>query len=216
MSECFRNLCADWNLCWNDMLYGGMKQIDLHLNYSDFDAYAVDKFIDFVPETVMNAVETVTPDSNLINFDNVICSRVVESHCRPLDLPKESYIYMYEVSFDTLQDYCKMSIGWPELWLYNEFPGRCTVMSKASESCIISEAEGFKVLIEVHPMYEYFTEMYDYTNFIQLTTKSFVPNLLCTVSNDTAVSRDGTVVKQLPARVPAKQNVYEYCSYNLF
>ena len=124
MSECFRNLCADWNLCWNDMLYSGIKQIDLHLNYSNFDAYAVDKFIDFVSETVMNAVETVTPDRNLINFDNVICSQLVESHCRPLDLPKESYMYMYEVSFDTLQDYYKMSIGWPELWLYNEFPGR--------------------------------------------------------------------------------------------
>ena len=111
MSECFRNLCADWNLCWDEMLYSGIKQIDLHLNFSDVDAYAVDKFLDFVPETIMNAVETVTPDSNLINFDNVICSQLVESHCRPLDLPKESYMYMYEVSFDTLQDYCKRSIG---------------------------------------------------------------------------------------------------------
>ena len=92
------------------MLYGGIKQIDLHLNFSNVDAYAVDKFLDFVPKTVMNAVETVTPDSNLINFDNVICSQLVESHCRPLDLPKESYMYMYEVSFDTLQDYYKRSI----------------------------------------------------------------------------------------------------------
>ena len=39
-------------------------------------------------------------------------------------------------------------------------------MSKASESCIISEAEGFKIPIEVQPMYGYFMEMYDYTNFI--------------------------------------------------
>ena len=166
MSECFSNLYADWNLCWNDMLYGGIKLIDLCLNFSDVDAYAVDKFVDFVPETVMNIVKTVTPDSNLINFDNIICSQLVESHSKPLDLPKESYMYMYEVSFDTIQDYCKRSIGWPELWLYNEFPGRCIVMSKASESCIISEAEGFNVPIEVQPMYEYFTEMYDYTNFI--------------------------------------------------
>ena len=47
MSECFRNLCADWNLCWNEMLYGGIKQIDLCLNFSNVDAYAVDKFLDF-------------------------------------------------------------------------------------------------------------------------------------------------------------------------
>ena len=166
MSECFRNLCADWNFCWKEISYGGIKQIDLCSNFSNVDAHAVDKCLDFVPETFMNAVETVTPDTNLINFDNVICSQLVESHCRPLDLPKELYMYMYEVSFDTLQDYCKRSIGWPELWLYNEFPGRCTVMSKASESCIISEAEGFNVPIEVQPMYEYFTEIYDYTNFI--------------------------------------------------
>ena len=166
MSECFRNLCADWNLCWNDMLYHGIKLIDICLNLSDVDAYAVDKFVDFVPEIFMNAVETVTPDCNLINFDKVISSQLVESHCIPLDLPKESYMYMYEVSFDTIQDYCKRSIGWPELWLYNEFPHRCIVMSKASESCIISEAEGFNMPIEVQPMYEYFTEMFDNTNFI--------------------------------------------------
>ena len=89
-------------------------------------------------------------------------------------------------------------------------------MSKASESCIISEAEGFNVPIEVQPMYEYFMEMYDYTNFIWLATKSFLPKLLCAVLNDTTVSRDSTIVKQLPARVPAKQNVYKYNSYNLF
>ena len=77
------------------------------------------------------------------------------------------------------------------------------------------KAEGFKVPIEVQPMYKYFMEMYDYTNFIQLTTKSFVLKSLCAVSNDTTVSRDGTIVKQLPARVPAKQNVYKYYSYNL-
>ena len=111
-------------------------------------------------------LKTVTPDCNLISFDKVISSELVESHCLPLDLPKESYMYMYEVSFDTIQDYCKRFIGWPELWLYNEFPRRCIVMSKASESCIISEAEGFNVPIEVQPMYEYFMEMFDYTNFI--------------------------------------------------
>ena len=149
ISECFRNLCADWNLYWNENLYGGIKKIDLHLNFSDVDAYEVDEFLEFVPETVVNAVETVTPDSNLINFDNIICSQLVEAHCTPLDLPKESYMYMYEVSFDTQQDYCKRSIGWPELWLYNEFPGRSTVMPKASESCIISEAEGCNIPIEV-------------------------------------------------------------------
>ena len=112
------------------MLYHGIKLIDVCLNFSDVDAYAVDKFVDFVPEIVMNAVETVTPDFNLINFDKVISSQLVESHCKPLDLPKESYMYMYEVSFDTIQDYCKRSIGWPELWLYNEFPHRCIVISK--------------------------------------------------------------------------------------
>ena len=51
---------------------------------------------------------------------------------------------MYEVQFLNL---CKITakgqLAGPELWLYNEFPGRCTIMSKASESCIISEAEGF-------------------------------------------------------------------------
>ena len=97
-----QKLCADWNLCWNEILYGGIKQIDLCLNFSDVDAYAVDQFLDFVPETVMNTVETVTPDSNLINFDNVICSHLVEARCTPLDLPKESYMYMYEVCFDTI------------------------------------------------------------------------------------------------------------------
>ena len=83
-------------------------------------------------------------------------------------------------------------------------------MSKASESCIISEAEGCKVPIEVQTTYKDFMEMYDYTKFI-----GFAPELLCAVSNDTVVSRDSTIVKQLPARVPAKQNVYEYNSYNL-
>ena len=58
--------------------------------------------------------------------------------------------------------------------------------------------------------------MYDYTNFIGLATKSFVPNLLCAVSNDTMVSRYSTIVKQSPARVLAKQNVYKYHSYDLF
>ena len=217
MSECFRNLCTDWNLCWNEMLYGGMKQIDLHLNFSYVDVYAVDKYLDFMPETVMNTVQTVTPDSNLINFDNVICSHLVEAHCTPLDLPKESYMYMYEVCFDTLQDYCKRSIGWPELWLHNEFPTRYTVMSKALESCIMSETEGFNVPIEVQLMYEYFTEMYDYTNFFRFTTKSFVPKLLCAVSNETMVSRDSTIVKLVPSNsVPAKQNVYKYHYYKCF
>ena len=75
----------------------------------------------------------------------------------------------------------------------------CSSLSKASESCIISEAEGFNIPIEGQPTYEYFMEMYDYTNFIWLATKSFVPKLLCAVSNDTVVSRDSTIVKQLPS-----------------
>ena len=46
----------------------GMKPIDICLNFSNVDAYAVDKFVDFVPEIVMNTIETVTPDCNLINL----------------------------------------------------------------------------------------------------------------------------------------------------
>ena len=72
-------------------------------------------------------------------------------------------------------------------------------MSNASESCIISEAEGFNVPIEVQPMYEYFMKMFDDTNFIRLPVKSFVPELLFAVSTDTVLSRYATVVKQLPA-----------------
>ena len=44
-------------------------------------------------------------------------------------------------------------------------------MSKASESCIISETEGFNVPIEVQPMYEYFTEMFDYTKFYLIASE---------------------------------------------
>ena len=84
-------------------------------------------------------------------------------------------------------------------------------MPKASESHIISEAKGFNVPTEVQPTYEYFTETYDYTNFIWFTTKSFVPKLLCAVSNETVVSRDSTVVKLVASHsVPDKQNIYEY------
>ena len=140
-----------------------------------------------------------TPDSNLIHFGEVICSQLVEVHCLPLYLPKKSYMYIHEISIDTLQDYCKKSTGWPELWMYNEFPARCTVMSKASESCIISEAEGCKVPIEVQTTYKDFMEMYDYTKFI-----GFAPELLCAVSIGTAVSGDSTFVKHVTSdTVPA-------------
>ena len=69
-------------------------------------------------------------------------------------------------------------------------------MSKASESCIISESEGSKVLIEVQPTYEYFMEMYDYTKFIRFATKSFVPDLFHAVSLEIVISRHSTIVKQ--------------------
>ena len=54
-----------------------------------------------------------------------------------------------------------------------------------------------------------FMEMYDYTNFYLVGNQ-----IICTKSyfvqcqNDTAVSRDSTIVKQLPARVPAKQKCF--------
>ena len=67
---------------------------------------------------------------------------------------------------------------------------------KGSESCIISEAEGCNVPIEVQSTYEDFTEMNDYNKFIGFTTKSFVPDLFHAVSLDILVSRDSTIVKQ--------------------
>ena len=84
-------------------------------------------------------------------------------------------------------------------------------MSKASESCIISEAEGCKVPIEVQSTYEDFMEMYDYTKFIGFATKSFVPELLC------AVSIDSTIVKHVASdTVPAKLSSYEYHCCNFY
>ena len=60
ISECFRNLCTDWNLFWNDIVHCDIQHNDHNLNFSDVDSYQVDVFIDFVPETVMQDVEIYT------------------------------------------------------------------------------------------------------------------------------------------------------------
>ena len=85
-------------------------------------------------------------------------SELVESHCRPLDLPKESCICTCMRLVLTLYKItAKGPISWPELWLYNEFPGRCNCNVKGFQSHVLfSEAEGFNIPIDVQPTYEYF------------------------------------------------------------
>ena len=107
ISECFRNLCMDWSLFLKDFVHFDVQH---NLNFSDIDLYQVDVIFEFVPETVMRAVETVTPTKNLVDFCEVICSQL-EVHYLPLDLLKRSYMYIYKTSIDIQQDYCKMPIG---------------------------------------------------------------------------------------------------------
>ena len=166
ISECFRNLCMDWNLFLKDFIHFDVQH---NLNFSDIDSDHIKLMSSLsLCQKLLWGLLKLTPTKNLVDFCEVICSQL-EVHCLLLDLLEKSYMYTYETSIDIQQDYCKKPVGWPELGRYNEYPARCTVMWKASESCIISEAEGSKVPIEVQPTYEYFTEIF---------TEYFTPSLL--------------------------------------